>query len=161
MKRTLIAGFGNTFRSDDGVARVAINAVRERLERPPLGLLDDGFDDLGHTVDTVVLHQMVPELSETVADYDQVIFVDAHMDTIPAEIHEEQIEVTYRTPFVAHQFHPSTVLALAQQRYGRAPQAVLLSILGHDFSFGEELSAETMALIPAASERILQLIREE
>ncbi|MCD4738426.1 MAG: hydrogenase maturation protease [Anaerolineae bacterium] len=161
MKRTLVAGFGNTFRRDDGVARIVINALRAQLDRPPLGPLDDGFDDLGHEIDMVVLHQMVPELAETVADYDQVIFVDAHVETIPASLHEERIAVAYRTPFVAHQFHPSTVLALAQQTYGHAPQAVLLSLLGHDFDFGEELSAETAALVSPARDRILELIAEQ
>ena len=161
MKHTLITGFGNTYRRDDGVALAVVNAVRERLGRPPLGPLDDGFDDLGHELDTVVLHQMVPELAETVADYELVIFVDAHVATLPESIHEERMDVEYKTPFVSHQFHPSTVLALAQQIYGRAPDAVLISILGHDFDFGEGLSDKTAVLVPKAADRILALAREE
>ncbi len=161
MKHTLVAGFGNTYRRDDGVGFAVVNAVRERLERPPLEPLDDGFDDLGHDLDTIVLHQMVPELAETVADYELVIFVDAHVATLPEPIHEERMDVEYKTPFVSHQFHPSTVLALAQQMYGKAPEAVLISILGHDFDFGEGLSEKTAALVPDAAERILALAQEE
>ena len=161
MKHTLIAGFGNTYRRDDGVGLAVVNAVRERLQRPLLEPLDDGFDDLGHEIDTVVLHQMVPEVAETVADYDLVIFVDAHLATLPAPIHEEHMNVEYKTPFVSHQFHPSTVLALAQQMYGKAPDAVLISILGHDFDFGEGLSEQTAALVPEAADRILALAEEE
>lgn len=161
MKHTLIAGFGNTYRRDDGVALAVVNVVRERLGRPPLGPLDDGFDDLGHDLDTVVLHQMVPELAETVTDYQLVIFVDAHVATLPEPIHEERMDVAYKTPFVSHQFHPSTVLALAQQMYGEAPDAVLISILGHDFDFGEGLSEQTAALVPEAADRILALAQEE
>jgi hydrogenase maturation protease len=161
MKRTLVAGFGNTYRRDDGVALAVVNDVRERLERPRLEPLDDGYDDLGHDLDTIVLHQMVPELAETVADYELVIFVDAHVATLPEPIHEEHMDVEYKTPFVSHQFHPSTVLALAQQMYGKAPKAVLLSVLGHDFDFGEGLSDKTAALVPEAADRILALAREE
>lgn len=160
MKHTLVAGFGNTYRRDDGVGLAVVNAVRKRLGRTHLEPLDDGFDDLGHKIDTIVLHQMVPELAETVANYELVIFVDAHVATLPEPIHEEHMEVTYRTPFVSHQFHPSTVLALAKQMYGEAPDAVLISLLGHDFDFGEGLSDETAALVPEAADRILELAGE-
>ena len=56
LSRTLIIGFGNVYRRDDGVAFVVLNAVRERLGRPLLDTEDDGFDDLGHEVDTILLH---------------------------------------------------------------------------------------------------------
>jgi hydrogenase maturation protease len=161
-KNVLIAGFGNAFRRDDGVARGVVNALRTRLDRPPMGPLDDGFDDLGHRVDTVLLHQLVPELAETLAEYDLVIFVDAHVGTnIPEPIHEEPIASTFTKPFVSHQMHPSTVLSLTQQMYDRAPQAMLLSLLGHDFDFGEGLSEETAALVPQAVARLAEIIERE
>lgn len=157
-ERTLVAGFGNAYRRDDGVGRVVVNALREQLGRPPLDIMDDGFEDLGHAVDTVVLHQLVPELAETLADYDLVIFVDAHVGTVPVLIHEERLAVSYRTPFVSHQCHPSTVLALTRQMHGHAPEAVLLSLRGYDFDFGEGLSDETAALVPDAVARIMTLV---
>lgn len=156
MKRTLIAGFGNLYRQDDGVARVIANVLLERLGRAPLDAQDDGFEDLGHPVDVVVLHQLVPELAETVKDYAEIIFVDAHVGGAVAEpIHEEHLDVLYRTPFVYHQTHPSTILALTQQMYGYAPVATLLSVLGHDFDFGVGLSPKTAALVAPSVERIL------
>ncbi|MBN1247339.1 MAG: hydrogenase maturation protease [Anaerolineae bacterium] len=159
--RTLVAGFGNLYRRDDGVARYVVNALRERLDREPLDEMDDGFGDIGHAVDTVVLHQLVPELAEDLKNYGLVIFVDAHVGaTIPEPIHEEPVAVTYRAPFVYHQTHPSTLLALTQQMYGVAPEAILISLLGHDFDFGEGLSEETAALVRPAVERILKRIGE-
>ncbi len=160
-KNILIAGFGNAFRRDDGVARGVVNALRARLDRPPMGPLDDGFNDLGHRVDTVLLHQLVPELAETLADYDLVIFVDAHVDTILAPIHEEPIASTFKTPFVSHQMHPSTVLSLTLQIYDHAPDAMLLSLLGHDFDFGEGLSEATATLVPHAVARLVEIIERE
>ena len=156
---TLVAGFGNLYRQDDGVARFVVNALRERLGQDPLDAMDDGFEDLGHPVDSVVLHQLVPELAEDLKEYDLVIFVDAHVGSgIPEPIHEEQLKVAYRAPFVYHQTHPSTVLALTMQMYDRAPSAVLLSLLGHSFDFGEGLSDKTAALVEPAVDRILALV---
>ena len=83
---TLIAAFGNQYRRDAGVGYVVVNVIRERLGRPVLTPLDDGYADLGHTVDTIVLPHLVPELAETVADYDLLIFIDAHVTRVLASI---------------------------------------------------------------------------
>lgn len=159
MRKTLIVGFGNFYRRDDGVARHIINALLKHWGRPEMDALDDGWGNLGNPVDVVCLHQLVPELAETLKDYWQVVFVDAHVpteDTPP--IYEGALAVEHRTPFVYHQTHPSTLLALAQSLYGSAPAATLISVQGHDFDFGEGLSAATAALAPAAVARILELI---
>jgi len=159
LRHTLVAGFGNLYRRDDGVARFIVNALREHLGRPPLDPMDDGFSDLTHDVDTVLLHQLVPELAEDLQNYSLVIFVDAHVgSSIPEPIHEEPVVVTYRTPFISHQTHPSTVLALTKQMFGVVPEAILLSLIGYDFDFGEGLSEETATLVPQAVDRIIELV---
>ena len=160
MARTLIVGYGNQYRMDDGVGFRVANEVLQLLGRKPLESGDDGFDDLGHDVDVVILHQIVPELAEMVAGYDQVIFVDAHVGVIPESIREERISASFRNPLVAHQFHPSTILALAEQMSGKAPIATLLSVLGHDFDFGEGLSPDTEALLPDVVARVTALLGE-
>ena len=157
MKRTLLIGFGNVYRRDDGVGYATVNAVRERLGRPPLEVDDDGFDDLGHEVDTILLHQLVPELAENVAPYDRVIFVDAHVGHVPDLIYEEELDVCYRSATVTHTLHPCSVLALCEELHDHAPQGILLSIRGYDYEFGEGLSDETAALVPQAADRILAL----
>ncbi len=150
-------GFGNVYRRDDGVAFIVLNALRERLGRSPLEIDDDGFDDLGQRVDTVLLHQLVPELADVAAAYDQVLFVDAHMGAIEALVYEQELEVCFKSTTVSHQMHPCSLLALVAELHGRAPRGVLISIRGHDFEFGEGLSDETAALVPQAVERILAL----
>ncbi|MCL0097846.1 hypothetical protein M1O19_04930 [Dehalococcoidia bacterium] len=134
-----------------------INSVRERLGRPPLDAEDDGFDDLGHEIDTILLHQLVPDMAEMIAGYDLVIFVDAHVGIIPELLREEEVIARCETTIVPHQLHPRTVLALAHQLYGGRARGVLLSIRGHDFDFGEGLSTQTAALVPAAVNRVLAL----
>jgi Ni,Fe-hydrogenase maturation factor len=79
MPRTLIIGFGNIDRADDGVALFVINALRRRLGQKPLPEDETGLEELGAEVDSAFLSQLTPELLETVAGYRQVIFVDAHV----------------------------------------------------------------------------------
>ena len=158
----MVAAFGNVYRRDDGAGRAVVNALREQLGRPPLDLLDDGFDDLGHRVDTVVLHQLAPELAETVANYDLVIMVDAHVAGLPEPLHQERIAAQYQAPtLVSHLTAPGTILKLAHEMYGRVPDGELLSLRGHDFDFGEGLSPQTAALVPLAVERVQALIEEK
>jgi len=156
--RTLVIGFGNIYRRDDGVAFRVINALRGRLDRAPLGVDDDGFDDLGHEVDTVLLHQLVPEIAETLAPYQQVIFVDAHVGQIKETVRVEAIEVCYKEATVPHQLHPCSMLAMSNEFYGCMASGTLLSVRGHDFDFGDRLSAQTAALVPQAVERILEMV---
>ena len=157
MNRTLVIGFGNAFRRDDGAGYAVLNAVRARLGRPLLGTEDDGFDDRGHQMDTILLHQLVPELAEDVVPYDLVIFVDAHIGHVPELVYEEELDVCYKSATVTHTLHPCSVLALTQELHGRCPRGVLVSIRGYDFDFGEGLSEDTAALIPEAVDRIFSL----
>lgn len=156
MKRILVCDFGNPYRRDDGVRQTVVNGVREQLEQAPLDSSDDEFNGLERSIDTVAPHQLVPEMAEIVVDYDLVIFVDAHVDVQSESLCEECITPACRSAaFASHQTHPATVLELAKKMYGYAPQAVMLSLRGHDFDFGEGLSRETATLVSLAVKRIL------
>ncbi len=157
MLKTILVAVGNPYRRDDGVGRQIVNAVLRRVGRAELGPFDDGYDDLGHDLDCVVLQQMVPELAETLADYDRAAFVDAHVPHLGAQIREERLKPEFENAhLVSHQFKPSSILALALQLYGRAPESILVSLPGYDFDFGEELSPQVAAMVPGAVERILR-----
>jgi len=158
LTQTLVIGFGNVYRRDDGVGFAVLNALRERMGRPPLGTDECGYDDLGHELDTLFVHQLVPELAETVAKYDRVIFVDAHVGAIPDPIREEEVVARYESATVSHQLHPCSVLALAWDLYGGRLRGVLLSVRGYDFDFGDELSPQTAALVSECVDRILASI---
>jgi Ni,Fe-hydrogenase maturation factor len=93
---TLVIGFGNVYRRDDGVALAVLNGIRDRIGRSPLEIDDDGFDELGHEMDTVLLHQLVPELAEMVAPYDLIVFVDAHVGSIDQDLREEELAACYK-----------------------------------------------------------------
>jgi hydrogenase maturation protease len=143
--RILVIGYGNPSRRDDGVGLAVVNGLRNRLGRPPLDAGDDGFGDLGGEGDTLFLQQLMPELAETLAGYDRVWFVDAHLGIYPELVRRTALFAHYGLASVSHHLGPETLLALAQQLYGHAPVGELISIRGFDFNFGEELSEATAA----------------
>ena len=158
MKRVLVVGFGNAYRRDDGVGRAVVNALRQALGQPALDPMDDGFDELGREVDTVVAHQLVPEFAELLGPYALAIFVDARVGEGAEPLSEATIAPIPHSTSVSHHLHPGSLLDLARRIHGRTPMGVLLSLLGHDFDFGETLSPETASLVPQAVARILTLI---
>jgi len=159
LKRALIAGFGNLYRRDDGAGMEVVNMLRRHQGQRPLDFADDGYGDLGHGLDTLVLHQLVPEFAETMAEYDRVILVDAHVTDVDEPIREQHIEPVYcSSSFVSHQTRPHMLLHLVQSMCGQVPETTMLSLRGHDFDFGEGLSPETALLVPLAVERILALV---
>jgi len=141
--RALIIGYGNPSRRDDGVGLAVINGLRQRLGQAPLEEGDDGYNELGGAIDTLFLQQLMPELAETLAGYERVWFVDAHLGVYPELVRRTALVAHYSLASVSHHLGPETLLALAQQLYGQAPAGELISIRGFDFDFGNELSAQT------------------
>lgn len=158
MRRTLVVGFGNAYRRDDGVGRAVVDALRRELGLPALDPMDDGFDALGRDVDTVVAHQLVPEFAELLGPYDLAIFVDARVGEGTEPLSEATIAPIPHSTSVSHHLHPGSLLDLTRRIHGQAPEGLLLSLLGHDFDFGEALSPETAKLVPQAVARILALL---
>jgi hydrogenase maturation protease len=157
--RTLVIGYGNPSRRDDGVAFVIVNALRRRLGAQPLEGNQDGFDDLGQALDTLFLQQLMPELAETLALYDRVIFLDAHVGVFPETIRRVTLEANPDRAIVSHHVKPAGLIEIARRLYGRAPSAELISVRGFDFDFGEELSPATAEAAAQAAEEIWQSVR--
>jgi len=174
MPRLLVLGYGNVDRRDDGVALHVVNALRERLGQPPIDPHEtDGLEACGGDLDTGHVYQLTPDLAQVAAEYDHVVFVDAHIARAPslnnkrgADIspHEEllrqvPVPAEARSTIISHQLSPGTVLAVARALYGGSPTGTLLSIRGHDFDFGTGLSPETAAGVEPAVARIWAMYR--
>jgi len=143
MKRSLVIGYGNPSRRDDGVGHYVV----ERLERL-----------VGDKVATLALHQLGPELAETIKDYDLVIFVDAHAGEYAEELKMAPVEAAYRPSAFTHFMNPGSLLALVKGLYREEPQAFVVSIRGYDFDFGTELSEETRKYADDAIDRIMEMV---
>ena len=156
--RTLIIGYGNPSRRDDGVGLAVVNGLRRRLGQAPLDEGDDGYAELGGPVDTLFLQQLMPELAETLSGYERVWFVDAHLGVYPELVRRTALAAHYGLASVSHHLGPETLLALAQQLYGHAPAGELISIRGFDFDFGEELSEATAEGVRQVADALWQAI---
>lgn len=155
---TLIIGFGNLDRADDGVGYYVVNALRQHLLQRSLQEEESGLESLGERPDSVFLRQLVPELMETASGYDRVIFVDAHVHEDAAELCCAQLKPEYVPSPFTHHVTPATFLAVMKALYGREPDAYLLSIRGHDFDFHRGLSPAVQRLVEPAVEDLLRLL---
>jgi hydrogenase maturation protease len=143
--KTLVIGYGNRSRRDDGVGWVVVERLRQ------LGLPAD--------VAFLTVHQLEVEMAETLTGYEAVVFVDAAIPESPQAIQRAIVGPQLQSHPVAHFLTPSDVLSLCQTLYGHMPHAVLFSIRGRDFNFGEELSPEVERAAGEVVNQIEQLVR--
>lgn len=120
----LVVGYGNTLRSDDGVGPRAAEAMAA-LHLPG--------------VDTLVCALLTPELADPISRASRVVFVDAAIDA-PQNVELRPLQPAASSQVMAHAADPRTLLALARDVFGRAPQAWWLTIPVENLSLGENLS---------------------
>jgi hydrogenase maturation protease len=159
MSRTLVIGYGNIDRADDGVAYFVVNALRRVLGQDMLGEEDTGLEGLGGQVDSVFLHQLTPELLEWMGDYDEIVFVDAHVYQNLDDLHCSPVSPEQSAPSFTHHVTPAMLLAFLRALYHGEPSARIVSIRGYDFDFHPGLSTATAAQVGPAVECILRQIK--
>ena len=153
MKKSLIIGYGNPDREDDGVAWHILRALTTRLGLDSPDSYEDEFPESA-LIDFAFYLQLTPEMAEDISDYEYVCFVDAHTGNIPEPVRLINVESEFQASPFTHHLTPQSLLSLCETIYGRKPDAALLSVLGHRFLFSRELSAETAQLVPQAVELI-------
>ena len=154
--RTLVIGYGNIDRADDGVAYYVINALRQRLGQEMLKDDDTGLEELGAEIDSTFLVQLAPELIDVLALYQRIIFVDAHVYDNVDNLYYTPVFPEYTPSTFTHHMTPPILLALLKSIYRQEPEGHLVSIRGYDFDFHRNLSADTRVLVDPAVEYILQ-----
>jgi len=92
MDEILIIGYGNVHREDDGVAWHILNKIALQLELPEPSQEIEDLDHYQGWPHLLCTLQLVPELAEVIAKYDQVCFVDAHTGAYPEDVRFEKIE---------------------------------------------------------------------
>ncbi len=157
--RTLIIGYGNVYCRDDGVAFQVINLLRKGMRLKELQPDEDGMDDLGHPLDTILLHQLVPEIVPVACRYQRLVFVDAHTGTIPEDVRVVEVKEEMGFHAVTHHMSPGMLLAMARQTECSVPTAYLVSVKGDDFDFGLGLSDACKARVDSAVQTIRDLLR--
>ena len=152
--KTLVIGYGNPDRQDDGVGW---HILRNLAQRVGESIPDDpgaSIEVESELVDLMFILQIYPELAETISHYERVCFVDAHTADIPEKISWIELSPEYEKSPLTHHMSPKTVLSISATIYDRIPEAVLVSVRGFHFEFERELSPKTAELAKKATERI-------
>jgi len=160
LKKTLIIGFGNIDRQDDGVAWHVLLRIAQRLNRLASTNDEIEFELVGLNPELVYVLQLTPELAETIAGFERICFIDAHTGRIEQEFLLSPLQAGYQNSPFTHHMTPETLLSLASALYQKAPQAALASIRGHEFNFSRELSARTDQLADQAVNQIIKWLDE-
>jgi hydrogenase maturation protease len=140
----LVIGYGNTLRGDDGVGPRVADAVGH-LRLPG--------------VRTLICPLLTPELADPISRAEKVIFVDAAVDAAN-EVQWRKLVPNETSQLMAHAANPRTMLALARDVFGRAPEAWWLTIPAVDLGFHEEFSTTAQHGFAEAVEKIQAFCRE-
>jgi hydrogenase maturation protease len=151
MARILLIAYGNPLRFDDGVAWRAADLLEGRFS------VDD--------VEIIWLHQLGPELAESISQCECVIFIDAASE--PEKAGEVRVtELTRETrepgggPRFCHSLSPAAVLGLAEQLYRAPVKAFCATVAGQNFDHGEGLSPVVGQALPLLLARIQDIVRD-
>lgn len=143
---TLVLGYGNTLRRDDGAGPEVARRVAA------LGMPG---------VDVIEAHQLLPEHAETLSRVERAVFVDASVEEGIAGVEVRPIAAADEPALAPHASDPPALLGLARLLFERAPEAWLVTIPGFDLGIGEGLSPAAQRACAEAVERIRELLSEQ
>jgi hydrogenase maturation protease len=151
MPHTLIIGYGNPLRGDDGVGPHAAELLADRGEVTPPLLPDD--------VEVLVCHQLTIELAPQIAEADRLILIDATARGEPGALQQRTLTPAIpQSASLTHHVDVQGLLAAAQMLYGHAPETVLFTVSGGSFDYGEALSPAVAAALPGLLAQIRQAV---
>lgn len=145
MATTLIIGFGNPLRGDDGLgwraAEYLAAVLPERQAR------------------VIACHQLTPELAEPISQAELVIFIDAEEREPAGKLFCRRIKPAAPLAAFSHHLTPAGLLGWARELYGSHCAAMVFSVSGQSFGCTEELSPAVSAGLRRLTERISRLAR--
>lgn len=145
-KSFIVIGYGNDLRSDDGIG------PRVAQEVEAWGVPN---------VKSLGLHQLTPEIADTIKDVDGVIFVDACQLPDVQEVQVLKIEAEETGKSMTHNVDPRSLLALCQTLYNSHPHAWCINVPAVNFEMGETLSPVAEQGVSQALEKIDFILRQQ
>jgi hydrogenase maturation protease len=144
---TLVLGLGNPLQGDDGVGIRVVEELERRQLPDHVEVMDGGTPGVG--------------LINLMEGRSRVVIVDAaEMDRAPGEVVRFRVEDVKLTGssarFSLHRSGVAEALALAEALGVPLPEIVVYGVQPAQVGWGEGLSSETAAAIPALVETIIQ-----
>ena len=145
--RTLIIGYGNQLRGDDGLGPGAA------------ALLAD--DPRLHGAQVLALHQLTPELAADFAEAKLVILVDVNVVDEAGAVSVRRLDGTPSSrQGSSHHASPADLAALAHELWGASPAVFVVSVGAASLEMGEGLSGPVRKSLPAVVEAVVSIIAE-
>ena len=144
MPDTLIIGYGNALRGDDGAGYIAAELLREGIQNPAVEILS--------------VQQLVPELMEPISRARQVLFIDAAITGRAGRFQRVPLRPAPACSRFTHHATPETLLAGAQSLYGHTPEALLYTIPGTFFEIGQELTPSVRRAVEALVAELMAVL---
>lgn len=145
--KSLIVGYGNILRGDDGIGPYVIDLLR---------------DHVGDRAKLLTLPQLDISLALDIKESDLTIFVDAQTGVFDDLVYVERVYPSSRSnpsfSYTSHLISVPFLLELIQQWYNVTPVCYLVMVKGMDFSLSEKISQPAKEAAQLAVQKILELL---
>jgi len=146
MSEIVVIGCGNPLRGDDGVGWYAVD------------LLEKAFKD--SEIKFLKCRELMPELSADLNEAGFVLFIDASVNTQAHTVEETVVTPEGNLSAVeTHQLNPAGLLAFTGALYENMPDAIMLTVKGESFEYGERLSDSLVASAVELVDRADDILR--
>jgi len=147
--QTIIIGYGNPGRQDDGLGQSFVTQLTEKLPEKDLLSLKLQRN-----------YQLTVEDAYDIFKFDQVIFVDASLSA-QAPFSFTKVTETNEGGMGSHSLTPNAVIRLCEILYGKKPKAFILGIKGYEFDqFEEHLSSQANTNMQAAVQFLMTFLND-
>jgi hydrogenase maturation protease len=146
---SLVVGYGNPLRSDDGVGWKAAGRL--------------ATDPRFAGAQVLQRHQLTPELALDISRADLVVLVDARSGQPAGTVSVERVEGVETAAACgttwSHHLRPADLVALARELYGRAGEVHVVSVGVGSLEVGEDLSPAVEGVVEDVIDTIAGLVR--
>ncbi len=134
-KPTLVIGYGNSLRSDDGIGQIVAIAINTASQSE---LSEMKLKELT----AIATHQLTPELAEKIIQFEQIIFIDAEVNSDRIKIKEIEVNRLNSKNNWTHHINAEFLIHLVNYLYQKTPKTWLITIPIKNIELGEEISKE-------------------
>jgi hydrogenase maturation protease len=149
MKKTLIYGYGNPGRQDDGLGVLLVEAIEKWAGEQ--GLENLSFDNN---------YQLNIEDAANIAAYERVIFADASQEEIDS-FSLTRVEPSAKVEFTMHAVSPAFIVHLCESIYQKTPECLLLHIRGYEWEFARAVTPNALENLEKSIEFMIDYLLKD